>query len=171
MSSSSDPKLANRILRGLAFGLVAGVLTLGLGKIWPPALAWAQTVATQVLEPFGQVFLRLLFFVIIPLVFASLAAGVVPAAQAAANSALLRVERALARPTGLKSRPWYRSLIYASDVDNGYSTMSFPGVNESIRYGTEAETVAEINDLAARFGAAADAVDAARTALSTPAKR
>ena len=54
MSSSSDPKLANRILRGLAFGLVAGVLTLGLGKIWPPALAWAQTVATQVLEPFGQ---------------------------------------------------------------------------------------------------------------------
>ena len=102
---------------------------------------------------------------------AALAAGVVPAAQAAANSALLRVERALARPTGLKSRPWYRSLIYASDVDNGYSTMSFPGVNESIRYGTEAETVAEINDLAARFGAAADAVDAARTALSTPAKR
>ena len=77
MSSPSDPKLANRILRGLAFGLVAGVLTLGLGKIWPPALAWAQTVATQVLEPFGQVFLRLLFFVIIPLVFASLAAGVV----------------------------------------------------------------------------------------------
>ena len=77
MSSPSDPKLANRILRGLAFGLVAGVLTLGLGKIWPPALAWAQTVATQFLEPFGQVFLRLLFFVIIPLVFASLAAGVV----------------------------------------------------------------------------------------------
>ena len=77
MSSSSDPRLANRILRGLALGLVAGLLTLVLGKIWPPALAWAQTVATQVLEPFGQVFLRLLFFVIIPLVFASLAAGVV----------------------------------------------------------------------------------------------
>ena len=77
MSSPSDPKLANRILRGLAFGLVAGLLTLGLGKFWPPALAWAQTLATQVLEPFGQVFLRLLFFVIIPLVFASLAAGVV----------------------------------------------------------------------------------------------
>ena len=77
MSSPSDPKLANRILRGLALGLVAGLLTLGLGKIWPPALAWAQTIATQALEPFGQVFLRLLFFVIIPLVFASLAAGVV----------------------------------------------------------------------------------------------
>jgi N-acetylated-alpha-linked acidic dipeptidase len=49
--------------------------------------------------------------------------------------------------------------------------MSFPGVNESIRYGTEAETVAEINDLAMRFGAAADAVAAAQAALSTPTKR
>jgi len=102
---------------------------------------------------------------------AALSAAVAPAAQQAANSALLRVERALARPSGLKSRPWYRSLIYASDVDNGYSTMSFPGVNESIRYGTQAETVAEINDLAARFGAAADAVDAARIALSTTRAR
>ena len=102
---------------------------------------------------------------------AALAAAIAPAAQLAANSALLRVERALARPSGLKSRPWYRSLIYASDVDNGYSTMSFPGINESIRYGTQAETVAEINDLAARFGAAADAVDAARGALSANATR
>lgn len=102
---------------------------------------------------------------------AALAAAIAPAAQLAANSALLRVERALARPSGLKSRPWYRSLIYASDVDNGYSTMSFPGINESIRYGTQAETVAEINDLAVRFGAAADAVDAARGSLSANAPR
>jgi N-acetylated-alpha-linked acidic dipeptidase len=102
---------------------------------------------------------------------AALDRAVAPAAQAAANRALLSVERALARPSGLKSRPWYRSLIYASDVDNGYSTMSFPGVNEAIRYGTQAETVAEITDLAARFGAAADAVDAARAALSAPASR
>ncbi len=102
---------------------------------------------------------------------AALAAAIAPAAQLAANSALLRVERALARPSGLKSRPWYRSLIYASDVDNGYSTMSFPGINESIRYGTQAETVTEINDLAARFGAAADAVDAARGSLSANATR
>ena len=102
---------------------------------------------------------------------AALDGAVAPAAQAAANRALLSVERALARPSGLKSRPWYRSLIYASDVDNGYSTMSFPGVNEAIRYGTQAETVAEIRDLAARFGAAADAVDAARAALSAPASR
>ena len=102
---------------------------------------------------------------------AALSTAITPAAQLAANRALLRVERALARPSGLKSRPWYRSLIYASDVDNGYSTMSFPGITEAIRYGTQPETVAEINDLAARFGAAADAVDAARAALSASATR
>ena len=76
MSSSSDPKLANRILRGLVFGLVAGVLTLALGNVWPEALAFMRKVSVNVFDPFGQVFLRLLFFVIIPLVFASLASGV-----------------------------------------------------------------------------------------------
>ncbi|MBI5690773.1 MAG: dicarboxylate/amino acid:cation symporter [Verrucomicrobia bacterium] len=76
MASPSDPQLANRILRGLVFGLIAGVVTLAVGRFWPAALSAAQSVASSVLEPFGQVFLRLLFFVIIPLVFASLAAGV-----------------------------------------------------------------------------------------------
>lgn len=76
MASSSDPKLANRILRGLVIGLVAGVLTLALGRVWPDAIAFMQKVSVQVFDPLGQVFLRLLFFVIIPLVFASLAGGV-----------------------------------------------------------------------------------------------
>ncbi len=35
-----------------------------------------QQVSTNVFDPFGQVFLRMLFFVVIPLVFASLATGV-----------------------------------------------------------------------------------------------
>ena len=76
MAGSSDPKLANRILRGLVYGLIAGVATLALGRVWPDALTFMQKVATQVFDPVGQVFLRLLFFVIIPLVFASLASGV-----------------------------------------------------------------------------------------------
>ena len=76
------------------------------------------------------------------------------------------MERGFARDTGLKSRPWYRTLIYASDVDNGYSSMVFPGVNEAIRYGTQAETAAEIDDLVQRFGRAAAALDTARAALS-----
>ena len=92
--------------------------------------------------------------------------------RAAANSALLMVERAFARPSGLKSRPWYRSLIYAADIDNGYANMSFPGVNEAVRAGDQSSANAELVDLAKRFGMAADAVDAARKALtSAPAKR
>jgi N-acetylated-alpha-linked acidic dipeptidase len=85
----------------------------------------------------------------------------------ATNAALLRVERSFARPSGLKSRPWYRSLIYASDVDNGYATISFPGVNEAIRYADAATAQAEVRDLAGRFREAAAAVDAARRALSS----
>ncbi len=69
--------LANRILIGLVIGVLAGVLTLIIGQPFPRLLGFMQLVSTHVLDPFGQVFLRTLFFVVIPLVFASLAAGVV----------------------------------------------------------------------------------------------
>lgn len=97
---------------------------------------------------------------------AALARGVSKQAQLAANTSLLKVERAFARPSGLKSRPWYRSLIYAADVDNGYSNMNFPGVNEAVRAGDQALARTELTDLAQRFGAAAAAIDAARVALT-----
>ena len=96
---------------------------------------------------------------------AALAGTLTKAQKDATNAALLTVERSFARDAGLKSRPWYRSMIYASDVDNGYSTMVFPGVGEAIRYGTEADVNAEIADLVARFDAATAAVEKARTAL------
>ena len=75
MAETNRP-LANRILYGLLFGVVAGLITLGVGHYSPSSLAFMRKVATNVFDPFGQVFLRLLFFVVIPLVFASLAAGV-----------------------------------------------------------------------------------------------
>lgn len=75
MAETNRP-LANRILYGLLFGVVAGLVTLGVGRYSPASLAFMRKVATNVFDPFGQVFLRLLFFVVIPLVFASLAAGV-----------------------------------------------------------------------------------------------
>lgn len=75
MAETNRP-LANRILYGLLFGVVAGLVTLGVGHYSPASLAFMRKVATNVFDPFGQVFLRLLFFVVIPLVFASLAAGV-----------------------------------------------------------------------------------------------
>ena len=52
---------------------------------------------------------------------AALAGTPAPAALRSANGALLGVERALTRPEGLRSRPWFRNLIYAADEDNGYA--------------------------------------------------
>jgi Na+/H+-dicarboxylate symporter len=75
--AARDDKLANRILIGLGVGAAAGALTLLIGQYAPAVLEGARNVATYVLDPIGQVFLRLLFFVIVPLVFASLATGVV----------------------------------------------------------------------------------------------
>jgi DAACS family dicarboxylate/amino acid:cation (Na+ or H+) symporter len=71
-----DTRLANRILWGLLIGAAAGGLTLLAGEAVPGLLEAARNLATLVLEPLGQVFLRMLFFVVIPLVFASLATGV-----------------------------------------------------------------------------------------------
>jgi DAACS family dicarboxylate/amino acid:cation (Na+ or H+) symporter len=74
--SVPSKNLANRILIGLVIGALAGVATLGLGHFFPRALTFMQTVSTNVFDPLGQVFLRMLFFVVIPLVFSSLASGV-----------------------------------------------------------------------------------------------
>lgn len=83
----------------------------------------------------------------------------------AVNVALLQVERSLARPEGLRTRPWYRNLIYVADEDNGYANMVFPSVNEAIRANDERLTATEITDLAQRFDAATRAIVAARTAI------
>ncbi|HEU0300607.1 MAG TPA: M28 family peptidase [Longimicrobium sp.] len=97
---------------------------------------------------------------------ARLAAGA-PAADVLrqTNAALLRVERALTRPEGLRTRPWFRGLIYAADENNGYSNVVFPSVTEAIRAGDQPLTEREVADLAARFRAAAAALDDARRAL------
>jgi N-acetylated-alpha-linked acidic dipeptidase len=86
------------------------------------------------------------------------AAGVDSARAVRVNQALMQVERRLTRPQGLVSRPWYKSLQFASDVDNGYATMVFPTVNEAIRYADAATVERELTDLIAR-------VDQARAAL------
>ncbi len=83
-----------------------------------------------------------------------------------ANAELRRVERELIRPSGLIGRPWWRSLIYAADVNNGYATMSFPGVNEAVRERDASRTRTELDDLTAAFHAATAALASAREALS-----
>jgi N-acetylated-alpha-linked acidic dipeptidase len=98
---------------------------------------------------------------------AALAGGTFPAERrATVNAGLRDVERALTRPTGLRTRPWYRNLIYVADVDNGYANMVFPSVNEAIRAEDERLTTDELADLARRFDAAASALAAARASLT-----
>ncbi|HSU14890.1 M28 family peptidase [Longimicrobium sp.] len=88
-----------------------------------------------------------------------------PARRDAANRALLGVERALTRPEGLKDREWFRNLIYASDPDNGYSDMVFPGVANAARHGDRPLAESELADLARRFAAATAALREATRAL------
>jgi len=96
----------------------------------------------------------------------ALAAGMLPRErQVAVNAALLGVERALARPEGLRTRPWFRNLIYVADENNGYANMVFPSVNEAIRANDEQLVATELADLAQRFQAATRAIASARTAL------
>ena len=106
--SDIDARLANRILLGLVVGAVAGALVLAAGSTVPAILAGAQWVATTLFDPLGQVFLRMLFFVVIPLVFASLANGVVQLGElahlgplAGRTFALFFVNMAIAATLGL----------------------------------------------------------------------
>lgn len=90
------------------------------------------------------------------------------ARSAAVNASLMEVERALTRPKGLATRPWFRGLIYAADEDNGYSTIVFPSVNEAIRKNDRTLAAAEIADLAARFNSATKHLENAQFLLSQP---
>ena len=79
MTARANPaeRLASRVMWGMIVGLLCGA---GLRFASNHAASAAPTIewlAVQVLDPLGLVFLRLLFFVVVPLVFASLALGVV----------------------------------------------------------------------------------------------
>ncbi|WP_025410448.1 M20/M25/M40 family metallo-hydrolase [Gemmatirosa kalamazoonensis] len=84
---------------------------------------------------------------------------------AAANEALKQVERALTRPEGLRTRPWFRNLVYASDEDNGYANIPLPSVSEAARAGDRTLLEREIADLAGRIDAATAALGRAVEAL------
>jgi DAACS family dicarboxylate/amino acid:cation (Na+ or H+) symporter len=74
--AQSADRLATRIMWGLVVGLLVGVAGRWLGRAWPVCAGPAAWVANEVLDPVGQVFLRMLFFVVVPLVFSSLALGI-----------------------------------------------------------------------------------------------
>ena len=97
---------------------------------------------------------------------AALTAGATRDALGNANRSLLRVERALTRTEGLRTRPWFRNLIYVADENNGYANMVLPSVSEAIRTGDATLATREIADLATRFDDATRAIADARRALS-----
>ena len=65
-------RLQWRILIGFIAGLAAGLLAYTLA----PGADWIETVITYVTGPIGQVFLRLLFMLVIPLLFSALVVGI-----------------------------------------------------------------------------------------------
>jgi N-acetylated-alpha-linked acidic dipeptidase len=126
---------------------------------------WGESVRTQSLRD------ALERFTAVARAFAAArdTATVDPARAARVNRALMQVERRLTRPQGLVTRPWFRSLQFASDVDNGYATMAFPTVNEAIRYADAAAATRELADLTARVDEARAAlVEAAAALRSSP---
>jgi dicarboxylate/amino acid:cation (Na+ or H+) symporter, DAACS family len=65
--------LHNRILIGLALGVIAGVSVNYAFGGDQPRVAW---VIDNITQPIGQLFLRLLLMIVVPLVFSSLVVGV-----------------------------------------------------------------------------------------------
>ncbi|MEG3194297.1 cation:dicarboxylase symporter family transporter, partial [Lysobacter sp. D1-1-M9] len=61
------------MLIGFAVGVVAGLAA----NMLVGEAAWLDVLVTYVADPIGQLFLRLLFMVVIPLVFSALVLGVV----------------------------------------------------------------------------------------------
>ena len=106
MSAATDARLANRILRGLVYGAVAGVLVLLLAPHVPGLQDGAKWVATNVFDPLGQVFLRMLFFVVIPLVFASLAGAWCSSANCPISGRSLAAPSRCSSPTWRSPRRW-----------------------------------------------------------------
>lgn len=85
MSESAGTKPARshaihwRILIGLVLGVVLGLAANWLASSAGPDSAtkgWIDWLASQVAEPLGRVFLRLVMMVVVPLVFSALALGV-----------------------------------------------------------------------------------------------
>jgi N-acetylated-alpha-linked acidic dipeptidase len=157
-------RLANADIIPLDYAAFGAELTRLVAQLDSGVTAKRWSVSTQILKD------ALRRFTETASVFAAardstLAAPGDPQRHARANAALMQVERQLTRPEGLLSRPWYRSLQFASDVDNGYATMAFPSVNEAIRYADAATAERELADLVARVASARAALEQATAAL------
>jgi Na+/H+-dicarboxylate symporter len=71
-TSPAHSKLQWRILIGFVAGLACGLAVYAGAR----DAAWVDTVVTYVTTPIGQIFLRLLFMLVLPLLFSALVIGI-----------------------------------------------------------------------------------------------
>jgi Na+/H+-dicarboxylate symporter len=71
-STEAHRKLQLRILIGFVAGLTLGLAVYAFG----PDAGWVDAVITYVTQPIGQIFLRLLFMLVLPLLFSALVVGI-----------------------------------------------------------------------------------------------
>src|SRR5690606_24547165 len=73
MTARAKWPLHTRMMVGFVVGLLAGLAVhVGIGSEAP----WLQWLTSNVTQPIGQVFLRLLFMLVLPLLFSALVVGV-----------------------------------------------------------------------------------------------
>lgn len=96
-------RLGTCILAALAAGLLAGAAAAWYGQGHPAWLAQTQRFATAVLDPLGRIFLHLLFWAVVPLVFSTLAQGVLQ----------------LGNQGGLGSLSWRVALLFSANMAAG----------------------------------------------------
>ncbi len=73
MNEHTGIPLHTKMLIGFAIGLIAGLAVYALGG---GETQWLQWLTTYITQPAGQIFLRLLFMLVIPLLFSALVMGV-----------------------------------------------------------------------------------------------
>ncbi len=133
-------RLQFRIALGFVLGLAAGLAAYAL----TPGAPWVTTVVTYVTGPIGQIFLRLLFMLVIPLLFSALVVGIAEMGEV----------RSL-RKIGI------RTLLYTIVVSGIAVAISLAAVN-LLRPGDGVDPQAARELLAQGAGGAASIVEASR---------
>lgn len=80
------------------------------------------------------------------------------------NAAILRAERAWRTDEGIPGRPWFKSLLAASDEDSGYASWPLPGLRFCVERKDAPLLTTEITrylDVIQRMNEALDAIEAA----------